>query len=92
VQVEVGFAGELLVEDRDQVLVQFHDVQLPAAGQQALGQRALAWADFQQAVFGLGMDGAQDAIDYASVMQEVLPEALARPVLVMLSHIRVSAI
>jgi len=91
-QVEVGLAGELLVEDRDQVLVQFHHVQLAAAGEQALGQRALARADFQQAVFWLGMDGAQDTVDHASVVQEVLPEALARPVLVMLGHIRVSAI
>ena len=63
-----------------------------AAGQQALGQCALARADFQQAVFGLGMDGAQDAVDHASVVQEVLPEALARPVLILLTHIRVSAI
>ncbi|MDP1086355.1 hypothetical protein Q6245_28725, partial [Klebsiella pneumoniae] len=27
---------------------------------------------------GIGMDGAQDAVDHASVVQEVLPETLAR--------------
>ncbi|MCK1786564.1 hypothetical protein L9Z73_20090 [Pseudomonas sp. TNT11] len=92
VQDEVGLAAKLLVEDRDQVFIEFNHVQLSAAGQQALGQCALARADFQQTVFGLGMDGAQDAVNHASVVQEVLPEALARPVLVMLGHIRVSAI
>ena len=91
-QVEVALAGELLVEDRDQVLVQFHHVQLGAAAQQALGQCALARADFQQAVFGLGADGAQDAVDNAGIVQEVLAEALARLVLVLLGHKRVSAI
>lgn len=92
VQVEVALAGELLVEDRDQVLVQLHHVQLRAAAQQAFGQGALARADFQHAVFGFGVDSTQDTVDNAGVVQEVLTEALARPVLVLLAHKRFSAI
>ncbi|MNI62765.1 hypothetical protein D3C73_1180980 [compost metagenome] len=91
-QVEVALAGKLLVEDRDQVLVQFHHVELRAAAEQALGQCALARADFQQAVFCLGMNGAQDAVDNAGIVQEVLAKAFARLVLVLLGHKRVSAI
>lgn len=92
VQAEVAPAGELLIEDRDQVLVQFHYVQLGAAVEQALSQRTLARADFQYAVFGFGMDGAQDAVDNTGIVQEVLAKAFARLVLVMLGHKRVSAI
>lgn len=91
-QVEVALAGELLVEDRDQILVQFHHVQLGTAVKQAFSQRTLARADFQQVVFRLGANGAQDAVDNAGIVQEVLAEALARTVLVMLGHKRVSAI
>ena len=91
-QVEVVLAGKLLIEDWDQVLVQLHDVELGAAVEQAFGQCALARADFQQAVIGLGVDGTQDAVDDAGIVQEILAEALARPVLVLLAHIRVSAI
>ncbi len=92
VQVEVALAGELLVEDRDQILVQLYHVKLCAAVEQAFGQRALARADFQHAVIGFGVDGAQDAVDNAGIVQKVLAEALARPVLVLLGHKRVSAI
>ncbi|MCY1367601.1 hypothetical protein D9M69_545440 [compost metagenome] len=91
-QVEVALAGKLLVENRDQVLVQLHHVELRAAAEQALGQCALARADFQQAVFCLGMNGAQDAVDNAGIVQEVLAKAFARLVLVLLGHKRVSAI
>ena len=42
--------------------------------------------------FGLGMDGAQDAVDDACIVQEVLAKTLARLVLVLLGHSRVSAI
>ncbi|MNM71427.1 hypothetical protein D3C81_830910 [compost metagenome] len=91
-QVEIALAGKLLVEDRDQVLVQLHHVELRAAAEQALGQCALARADFQQAVFCLGMNGAQDAVDNAGIVQEVLAKAFARLVLVVLGHKRVSAI
>ncbi|MCY1447661.1 hypothetical protein D9M71_642910 [compost metagenome] len=92
VQAEVVAVSELLVEDRDQVLVQLDHVQLCAARQQAGSQGALTRADFQHALAGLGVDRAQDAVDDAGVVQEVLAKALARLVLVLLGHFRVSAI
>ena len=91
-QVEVAHACELLVQDRDQVFVQFDHVKLAATVEDAFSQCALARADLQQAIAGLGIDGAQDAVDYTSIVQEVLTKALARLVLVLLVHIRVSAI
>ncbi len=92
VQAEIAATGKLVLQDRHQVLVQFHHVQLCPAAQQAFGQGALAGADFQQMFAGLGVDGTQDAVDDAGVVQEVLAEALARPVLVLLVHGRFSAI
>ncbi|MCY1450662.1 hypothetical protein D9M71_674880 [compost metagenome] len=92
VQAEVVAASELLVEDRHQILVQLDHVKLCAAAQQAFGQGALARADFQHAIARLGVDRAQDAVNDPGIVQEVLAEALARPVLVLLTHSRVSAI
>ncbi len=92
VQAEIIAASELVLQDRDQVLVQLDNVQLSATAQQAFGQGALARADFQQVFAGLGVDGAQDAVDDACIVQEVLAEALACPVLVLLVHGRFSAI
>ncbi|MNT07883.1 hypothetical protein D3C72_1426040 [compost metagenome] len=91
-QAEIIAASELLVENRHQVFVQLDHVQLCAAGQQAFGQCALARPNFQHAVCGFSVDRAQDAVDNTGVVQEVLAKALARPVLVLLTHIRVSAI
>ncbi|MCY1455998.1 hypothetical protein D9M71_731840 [compost metagenome] len=91
-QAEVAAISELVLQDRHQVFVQLHHVQLCATAQQAFGQGALARADFQQVFAGLGVDGTQDAVDDAGVVQEVLAEALARPVLVLLVHGRFSAI
>ena len=85
-QAEIVLAGELLVEDRHQVLVQFDHVELCAAAQQALGQCALSRPDFEQVLARLGMDRSQDAIDDAGVVKKVLAKALARPVLVLLGH------
>ncbi|MCY1410017.1 hypothetical protein D9M71_253790 [compost metagenome] len=92
VQAKIFVAGKLAVEDRHQVLVQLDHVQLCAAAEQAFSKRALARADLQHAIALTGVDGPQDTVDHASVMQEVLAEALARPVLVVLGHSRVSAI
>ena len=92
VQVEVAHAGKLLIQDRDQVFVQLDNVQLPAAAQNALGQCALARTNLQQAVARLGIDRAQDAVDNARIVQEVLAKALTRLVLVLLGHSCVSAI
>ncbi|MNJ57861.1 hypothetical protein D3C77_534700 [compost metagenome] len=88
VDVEIRPASEAAVEDRDQVQVELHHFQVGAAVQQALGQRALAGADFHQPLAGTRADGAQDAVDHPHVMQEVLAEALAGAVLVV-GHDRV---
>lgn len=42
VQAEIIAASELVLQDRDQVLVQLDNVQLSATAQQAFGQGALA--------------------------------------------------
>ena len=81
-----------MLQNRHQVLVQLHHVQLGTAAQQAFGQSTLARPDLQQVFARSGVNGAQDTVDDAGVMQEVLAEALARPVLVMLDHARFSAI
>jgi len=82
VQAKARVGAELALQDGDQVEVQLDHVELRAAAEQALGQRALARADLQQALVLLGADGAQDAVDDAGIVQEVLAEALARAVLV----------
>ncbi|MNO00075.1 hypothetical protein D3C81_2198760 [compost metagenome] len=63
-----------------------------AAGQQAFGKGALAWADLQQALAWAGIDAAQDAMNHAGVVQEVLAETLARAVLVVFGHRRLQAL
>ncbi|MCY1183260.1 hypothetical protein D9M68_797810 [compost metagenome] len=82
VEAEVRQKAELVLQDGDQVQVQFDDVELGAAGQQAFGERALARPDLQQVLARAGVNAAQDAVDDAGVMQEVLAETLARAVLV----------
>ena len=67
-------------------------VKLAATVEDAFSQCALARADLQQAIACLGIDGAQDAVNNACIVQEVLTKALTRLVLVLLVHIRVSAI
>ena len=49
-------------------------------------QRTLTWTDFQQALARTGVDAAQDAVNHPGIVQEVLAEALARAVLVILGH------
>jgi len=46
------------------------------AAQQGQRQRALAGADFDQAIAGCGIDGAHDPVHDAGLVQEVLPELL----------------
>src|SRR5690606_18465171 len=82
VEAEVRPVGKAAVEDGNQVQVQFHHVQVGAAVQQSLGQCALAGTDLNQTFAGAGADGAQDAIDHAHVVQEVLTEAFAGAVLI----------
>ena len=91
-QREVAHARELLVEDWNQVFVEFNNIQLAAAVQNTFGQGTLARADFQQAITRFGVDGTQNAVNYACIVQEVLTKALARFVLELLSHKRVSDI
>ena len=71
-----------MLQDRHQVAVEFNHVKLGAAVQQAFGQGTLAWANLQHVLAFAGMDGAQDAVNDARVVQEVLAETLARAVLV----------
>ncbi|MNG06556.1 hypothetical protein D3C84_898040 [compost metagenome] len=81
-----------MLQDGNEVQVQLDHIELGAAGQQALGEGALAWADFQQVLARAGVDAAQDAVDHACIVQEVLAEALARAVLVMFGHRRLQAL
>ncbi|MNN57866.1 hypothetical protein D3C81_1728780 [compost metagenome] len=81
-EAEVRQLSELVLQDGNEVQVQLDHIELGAAGQQALGEGALAWADFQQVLARTGVDAAQDAVDHACIVQEVLAEALARAVLV----------
>src|SRR5690606_24237019 len=83
VQVKVGVGAELVLQDGDQVQVQLDHIQACAAVQQTFGERALTRADFHQALAVARVDGAQDAVDDAGVVQEILAEALARAVLIL---------
>ena len=82
VQIEVLAPGEFALQDGDQVEVELDDIQMRAAVEQSLGQCALAWADLHQSFTLLGMNRPQDAVNDASVVQEVLAKALACAVLI----------
>ncbi|MNE30905.1 hypothetical protein D3C80_1244460 [compost metagenome] len=86
VEGEVRVAAEAHLQQGQQVLVQLDHVQLGAAAEQTLGKGALTGADFHHVLARAGMDGAQDAVDDAGIVQEVLAEALAGAVLVQLGH------
>ncbi|MCY1514918.1 hypothetical protein D9M68_494840 [compost metagenome] len=86
VQGELRIEAELELEQRNQVLVQLDHVEMRAATGQALGEGALAGADFHQAFACTRVNGAQDAVDDAGVVQEVLAEAFAGAVLVKVGH------
>ncbi len=90
IQAKARIVAELVLQDGDQVEVEFDHVELCAAAEQTLGNGALAWADLQQAFIFLGANGAQDTVDHPGIMQEVLAEALARAVLVF-GHVRLRA-
>src|SRR5690606_30141629 len=82
VEVKARIAGELGIEDGDQVEVELDHVQACAAVEQAFGQCALAGADLQQTFTLPGVDGAENAMDDAGIVQKILAEAFARAVLV----------
>ena len=72
----------ILFEQRNDVMVDFDDVQRACTLEQGRGNRAAARAYLDQPIARLGVDGADDALDRAGVMQEMLAIALfgkARP-------------
>jgi len=63
---------------RDQIAVKLNHVQGCAAFQQRPGQCAVAGADLDQNFARLRVEGVEDALHDAAVVQEVLAEALFR--------------
>ena len=77
-----------------QVAVQLDHRQPGTAGQQRPGECTLAGTDFDQAIVGPWRQGRDDPCQHAVIVQEVLAEALARPVVVArrVAHARRAAI
>ncbi len=82
VQIEVVALGKLALQNGNQVEVEFDHIQVCTAVEQSLGECALAGADLHQSLTWLGMNRPQDAVNDASVVQEVLAKALACAVLI----------
>ncbi len=76
--MEIIAGGEADAQVGNQIPVQFHYRQLSHLIHQVLGEGAQAGADFHHQVLCLGADGMDDLVDDARILQEVLPEALAR--------------
>src|SRR5690606_2267033 len=80
VQGELRVAAEAGLQHGMQVVIEFDHVKLAAAGEQAFGQGTLARADLDQMLSFARGNAAQDAVDHAVIVQEILTETLARPV------------
>ncbi len=91
-QAEAIEKTELAHQDRVQILVQLDHVKARAAGQQARGDGALTGTDLDQMIGFTRTDRANDAVDHAGVVQEVLTKALARLVLGKLTHTALRAL
>jgi hypothetical protein len=63
---------------RDQITVQLNHMQGGAAIEQRPGERARAGTDLDQGFARLRVEGVEDALHDAAVVQEVLAEALFR--------------
>src|SRR3546814_3681745 len=76
--------GEFAVRARgggerlQQVAVEFDRRERAVALEQREGHRALAGADLDQPVAGLRVDGVDDPVDHAALVQEVLAEGFLR--------------
>ncbi len=70
-------AGQVRLQPRDDVAVEFNRVQVRQAVEQGSGQRAEAGADFDHGFARLRMHGVDDGVDDAVVDEEVLAEAFA---------------
>src|SRR5690606_41105389 len=81
-QREVLMAGELALQDGDQVEIQLQYIEVRPAAQQAFGECALARADLDKLLARLGVTGPQDPSDHTGIVKKVLTETLARAVLV----------
>ena len=66
---------------RRQVAIDFHNMQCIQSFQQRIGQCPLAGTDFDHVIRSLRCNRMNDFLDYAGIMQEVLPEALPGDVL-----------
>ena len=65
------------LQARYQVPVEFDNVELAVAGHQKLGQRALPRANFDQMLIRLRVYRADDPVDNAGILEEVLAEAFS---------------
>ena len=91
VQGEQRAVPEARQQQGMQIVVEFNHIELCTTAQQTLGNGALSWANFNQMLAFARTDRAQDTIDHARIMQEVLTKALARPVGGKVTHVRAPA-
>lgn len=74
---EIGAGGELLLQARGQIAVDLDDGQFTSARYEWRGQGGVAWADFQYAFSGLGINQSDNTVDDEIVDEKVLPKPFA---------------
>ncbi|KAG0163006.1 hypothetical protein DFQ30_000892 [Apophysomyces sp. BC1015] len=83
--VQYETAAETLLQPCDQISIELNCVQRIHALEQRHGQRAQARPDLHEPIRALRPDCVDDCVDYTGVDEEVLAEALAREVALMLT-------
>src|SRR3989344_7274216 len=66
------------MQTRNQVAIEFDNIEARNFADQLARQNAFAGADFDDVVGGLGVEGGDDALNDPALVQEVLAETLAR--------------